>query len=104
MSHQTAFESFMSESFESACDSSTEASWGGGGYSVELFEDGHYRVLCDNQIGNKYKSTGLILAVPAIDSEEWDEYKSSCFYDNASKEMRDTFDQAAADLRAYAAI
>lgn len=45
MSIKEAFESFVSGNFESVCDSATQASWGGSGYSVELFDDGHCRVL-----------------------------------------------------------
>ena len=102
MSLQQAFESFMSESFEEACDSSTKASWGGSGYSVELFEDGSYRTLWKNQIGNLYDSDGLILGVPALGEDEWDEDPDIRFYDNAEQEMRDKFEQAIANRLAYA--
>lgn len=91
MSVTEAFESFMANDFESACDSSTKASWGGSGYSVELFEDGHYRVLWDNQIGNLYDSPGLILGIPALGDDDWDEDPSIRFYDNAGEEMREKF-------------
>jgi len=93
MSIKQAFESFMSKSFESAVDSSTKASWGGSGYSVELFDDGTYRVLWDNQIGNLYNSPGLILSVLYLDNEEWDDDPSIRFYDNAEQQMRDVFEQ-----------
>lgn len=95
MSLQSAFNQFMATDFESACDSSTQASWGGSHYSVELFEDGHYRVLWANQIGNLYDSPGLILSVPALTDEEWDdECISHRFYENAEEAMRDAFSEA----------
>ena len=93
MSVQQAFESFMANDFESAVDSSTKASWGGSGYSVELFDDGSYRVLWDNQIGNLYDSPGLILSVPVLGSDEWDEDPSIRFYDNAEQAIRDSFQE-----------
>lgn len=102
MSLKEAFESFMSTDFESACDSSTQASWGGSGYSVELFEDETYRVLWDNEIGNLYDSSGLILSIPPLSSDEWDEDPLIRFYDNAAEEMREKFAQALEDRKAYA--
>jgi hypothetical protein len=103
MSLQEAFKNFMSNDFEDAADSSTKVSWGGSGYSVELFKSGDYRVLWDNQIGNLYSSPGLILKVPSLDSEEWDEDPSIRFYGNAESEMRDSFSQKMADAKHYAA-
>lgn len=91
MKFQQAFDKFMTEEFESAVDSSTKASWGGSGYSVELFEDGTYRVLWDNQIGNLYDSPGIILGIPTLDEEEWNEDEDLRFYDNAEEYMRDVF-------------
>jgi hypothetical protein len=58
-----------SDEFESAVQSSTTAGFGGSGYSVELFEDGTWRVLWDNQIGNLYSSSGIILGVPQFDQD-----------------------------------
>lgn len=93
MSVIDAFESFMNNDFESACDSATKASWGGSGYSVELFDDGHYRVLWDNQIGNLYDSPGMILGISELGDDEWDDDPSMRFYDNAEEEMREKFQQ-----------
>lgn len=52
--------------------SSTQAGFGGGGYSVELFPEGNWRVLWDNQIGNLYQSTGRIVRLPKLTGEEID--------------------------------
>jgi hypothetical protein len=91
MSIQQAFESFMSEGFEDAVDSSTKASWGGSGYSVELFPTGSYRVLWNDSIGNLYDSPGVILPVPSLGDEEWDDDPAIRLYDGAEESMRDTF-------------
>lgn len=72
-----ALEAFLaSPDFKSGIISSTKASWGGSGYSVELFPDETWRVLWDNQIGNKYQTEGKIIALPALDYDpsEKDEY------------------------------
>jgi len=98
MSIQQAFEDFMAESFQSAVDSSTQASWGGSGYSVELFHGGSYRVLWNGEIGNRYDSPGIILSVPTLGDEEWDDDPAVRFYDNAEEEMRDTFQERADSL------
>lgn len=58
-----------SNEFETAVKSSTTAGFGGSGYSVELFEDGTWRVLWDNQIGNLYVSPGIVLGVPQFDQD-----------------------------------
>lgn len=58
-----------SADFEEGVTSSTTAGFGGSGYSVELFEDGTWRVLWDNQIGNLYTSPGIILGIPQFDQE-----------------------------------
>jgi hypothetical protein len=57
------------QTFQDAVNNSTTAGFGGSGYSVELFEDGTFRVLWDNEIGNLYASPGLILAVPQFDQD-----------------------------------
>lgn len=93
MSIESAYESFKNEALEDAIVSSTKASWGGSGYSVELFDNGDYRVLWDNQIGNCYKSPGLILGVPLLSDDEWDE-DNGHFFDNAIEAMDATFQQA----------
>ena len=100
MSFQSAFALFMANDFEQSCDSSTQASWGGGGYSVELFDDGTYRVLWDNEIGNLYVSDGIILGVPALGDDEWDDDKSIRFYDNAKEYMQTAFSDAVEDVNA----
>lgn len=93
MSIQKAFESFMEQEFQSAVDSATRASWGGNGYSVELFNSGKYRVLYNGEIGNLYDSPGLILPIPFLGQDEWDEDPTLRFYDNAEKEMRNVFEE-----------
>lgn len=68
-------ENFLaSKDFQSGVISSTLASWGGSGYSVELFPNGRWSVLWDNQIGNLYESPGKILSLPDLDTEDMAEY------------------------------
>lgn len=77
MTHQkfsdTLEQFIQSDDFVDAIVSSTKASWGGSGYSVELFADDRYRVLADMQIGNLYQSDGIVLGVPKLTDEEQDE-------------------------------
>ena len=71
---EEALKKFLeSPGFPEAIVSSTQASWGGSGYSVELFVDGSYRVLWDGTIGNLYESPGVILRIlPLADEEQED--------------------------------
>lgn len=62
-----------SSEFIDAVVSSTQAGFGGSGYSAEFFSDGSHRVLWDNQIGNKYESAGEIVRVPQLSQEECEE-------------------------------
>ena len=99
MSFQSSFDNFMQSSFEEAVVSSTKASWGGSGYSVELLKSGTFRVLWDNEIGNLYDSPGIILLVPSLGDGDWDEDPSIRFFDNAEDEMEKVFEQAIADIK-----
>ena len=100
MSIQQAFEAFMQNDFESAVDSSTQSLWGGNGsdfgYSVELFGDGTYRVLPNSDIGNLYESPGVIVNIPGLSDDEWDDDPSIRYYDRAEEAIKDYFDEVAA--------
>ena len=89
-SFKAAFELFMAESFEDACVSSTKAGWGGGSYSVELFGDGTYRVQDTGSIGNLYESPGIVLTIPQLGDDGWDE-DNGHFFDDAEEKMREWF-------------
>jgi hypothetical protein len=95
MSLEKALNCFMTDNnytvFQNAVDASTKASWGGSGYSVELFPDGTYRVLWDNHIGNRYNSPGVILKVPPLSDDEWDQDLSMRYYDDVEESLRETF-------------
>lgn len=80
MSIEQALESFLADGLKSAVDKATKASMFGAGCSVELFDDGNYRVLRDDQIDSKHDSPGLILGIP-----------SSVDYRSAEEEMRHAF-------------
>lgn len=93
---EATLEAFISSNeFEGAVKSSTIAGFGGSGYSVELFEDGAWRVLWDNQIGNLYVSPGVILGIPQFDQDtinDMQEYGDDC-------DLSFALDEAAESLR-----
>jgi hypothetical protein len=91
---QQAFDNFMSSAFEAAVDSSTTASWGGGAYAVELFEDGTYRTMHKGSLGNLYDTDGLLLTIPSLSDEDWDDDPSIRHYGNAEDEIREWFEDA----------
>lgn len=82
MSIQQAAQQFVnSPEFAKAIEKSTQAGFGGSGYSVELFPDGTHRVLWDNQIGNRYESPGVIVKVPRVPQDECEDLpESASFY------------------------
>jgi hypothetical protein len=66
-----------SDDFKSGVISATKASWGGSGYSVELFESGSWHNLWNNEIGNLYESSanaGMILCLPTLETDDMTEY------------------------------
>lgn len=94
----TSCEKFKSEAIEEAIKSSTQASWGGNGYSVELFSNGTYRVLWNNQIGNLYESPGTIIGIPVCgDDESPNDESEEWFFDNAVEEFESKFKQWKSD-------
>lgn len=62
---------FQSEDFSNGVVASTKAGWGGSGYSVELFPNGDWRVLWNNEIGNLYNTPGIILNLPTLDDSDY---------------------------------
>lgn len=92
MSIQKAFDDFLATEFESAVDRATQASWGGNSVFVELFPDGIYRVL--NSVGNLYDSPGLLLKVPALRDDEWDEDPNIRYYDDAREHLAESYTEA----------
>jgi len=88
-----AFEAFIVDSAEDAIISSTQAGYGGSGYSVELFDDGTFRVLWNNEIGNLYESPGLILGIPQLDTDEMNNDEPALsYFDSAIASLRERFD------------
>jgi hypothetical protein len=63
-----------SDDFKDGVISSTRASWGGSGYSVELLPSGKWFNVWNNQIGNLYESEGVILRLPTLDTDDMSEY------------------------------
>ncbi len=98
-----------SDDFKKGLIASTRASWGGSGYSVELFPDGHWNVLWNNQIGNLYTSPGVIISLPSFDDSDYqamvnaeenpideEEFFRLCF-DAESEELAQSMRDALAD-------
>lgn len=74
--YMAILESFLaSRDFADAVISSTQASFGGGSYSVELFPLGDWRVLWTQSIGNQYESPGVILRVPPLSDEDYQAFE-----------------------------
>jgi hypothetical protein len=90
---QAAYAAFQEE-IEIAIDKSTQASFGGSGYSVELFTDGTYRLLWNNNIGNLYDSPGIIVPVPVLSDDDISNDDVPAFYENAIEQMHQNFDMA----------
>jgi len=69
--------------------SATKAGWGGSGYSVEIFDDGTWRVLWDNSIGNLYMHPrSIIVPLPQFsdedlsDSPDWEENIDTGYFED----------------------
>lgn len=99
MSLQEAFDNFMNTDFESAVENATEISWSGRNKSLllELLPDGHYNLMYSGSVGNHYRSKGLLLTVPYLEDDEWDDDPSMRLHDNAEEGIRLNF-EAAIDL------
>lgn len=93
---QEALENFItSAGFLPACINSTKAAFSGSDYVVELFEDGEFRVLWSNQVGNLYQSPGVILSAPQFSDEDWKDFEECGedpydFDGGLEKDMRDS--------------
>lgn len=71
---RSALESFLDSSeFGESLIKATKALWSGKKYCVELFEDGSFRVLWEDQIGNRYRSPGAMLDLPTLDDDDYQE-------------------------------
>jgi len=70
-----ALEQYLqSEDFRQGVIDSTKASWGGSSYKVEILPDGTWQNLWSNQIGNKYETPGVIIALPALNCDDLSEF------------------------------
>lgn len=87
---ESAYEKFVGEGIEEAIKSATLASQG---YSVELFPNGSYRLLWDNQIGNLYESPGVIIGIPVCGDSEFSDDDDEWFFDNAIEAFEEKFNQ-----------
>ncbi len=95
-------EAFLaSPDFKAGVIASSKAAYSGSGYAVELFPDGHWRLLWDEQIGNLYQSPGWIVGLPAIDAAE-DDLASE--FDVAADELAAQVREQCADALAWEAL
>lgn len=100
--YDAAFNSFMADekSVEEAIMSSTTAGYGGSGYSLELFDDGTFRTLANNQIGNLYNSRGIIVSIPKLEDDEYSD-DTDPYYDNAIDALREAYDYAIDEIEEF---
>jgi len=63
---------------------------------VELFDDGNYRVVYS--VGNRYDTPGMMIGIPGVSDEEWDDDCHLIFYENAINEIETKFEQKMLDL------
>jgi hypothetical protein len=72
MTLEQALENFItSPEFRQSIIDSTKAGWSGSSYKVELFEDGTFKVLWANMIGNLYETPGHIMTIPSLADENY---------------------------------
>lgn len=89
-----AFMWFMQpDNFKQAVDKATVSSWSGNEYFVELFESGDYRLIPGMSLGNLYDTPGMILKVPHLTDEEWDDDESIRYYDAAHDYLVNSFQE-----------
>ena len=88
-----------SSDIEADLISATKAGFSGSGYSLELLPSGDNRVLWDNNIGNLYSSPGLIISLPQINDDDWDEDDS--FFDNAIEALDIKIEEAIEEQRHF---
>jgi hypothetical protein len=107
---QAALDNFISsDEFTPALIDSTKAGFSGSHYSVELVEDGNWRVQWANQFGNLYQTPGLIMPVPQFsdeDMKDWEDAGEEPYdYDNKlEQELRDGLAQYELDQEALADV
>lgn len=95
-----------------AIESSTRAGWGRSSYSVELFPDGHYRVIYTGKIGSLYQTPGVILVVPGLSgseqeaiSEDWPMKAVIEFYaEEIANDLKTHFEVKVDRMLAYASL
>lgn len=101
MTMYDSFNAFMKEGFETACISSTKASWGGSGYSVELTDDG-YRVIWD---GSCYDSEAMVIGVPPVAADDYDDDSPELsFFDNSAHKIREAWHEKVSYFESERAI
>jgi hypothetical protein len=95
-----AFENFMSDDVQvkEAIMSSTTAGFGGSGYTLELFDDGTFRVLWNGQIGNLHNSRGIMIGIPKLGDDDMADDPMDNYYDNAIEALRESGEYAIGEI------
>lgn len=87
----TAFTARASE-LQHALQASTQDAWEGKRpWVLELLPEGRYRLLEWSQVGDNYQSEGILLPIPVLDADDYDDNPDLCFFDNAIEELRDHY-------------
>ena len=88
-----AFDNFMaSDDLKTGIISSTKDL--AYGYAVELFPEGAYRVFWNKDSSSLYQSPGLIVRIPRLTDDEYDEDDpEESFFENAIEELQIAFDE-----------
>lgn len=97
MTYQAAFDNFMSNDDEvrEAILLATKQGWGGNSTAtVELFDDGTYRLL-DRGAGNLYNSRGILVGIPELQESDYNEEDNDLsYFDDAMDRLREGFQWA----------
>ena len=98
---EEAFERFLEYDFEQAVIQSTEEEWANHNNCVllEIFNDGSYRLLLSRTTGNHYCSPGLIMKVPGLGEDEWDDDPSMCYFEPTLLWIKEMFEAKIAELK-----
>jgi hypothetical protein len=90
-----ALEAFLGDDkeFTAAVISSTNAGFHGSSQSIELFEDGTYRIIWTEAIGSRYQPTGELLRVPQLSDEDYRDLAQVAGEDASDEKLAEELEQ-----------
>ncbi len=74
-----------SDEFAEAVIDSTKAGFSGSNYVVELFPDETWRVIWGQQVDDSYQTTGMMLGIPQLNTDEFQDLKEQVGTDDTQK-------------------